>query len=127
MSLPAQIAVSFDFSSGATFGYPFTIGDAKYGIIGVSTFGASDVPLPTVDLTPDVRSISIKRGRNIMADTYEAGTATIRVVDPLSYFNPQNTSSPYFGYLTPLRKIRVSAWTDVSPVSICLRLAGQFI
>lgn len=109
MSLPAQIAVSFDFSSGATFGVGFTLGDAKYGLIGIGTFGASDVPLPTVDLTPDVRSISIKRGRNIMSDTYEAGTATIRVVDPLSYFSPQNPNSPYFGYLTPLRKIRVSA------------------
>jgi hypothetical protein len=44
-----------------------------------------------------------------MRDTYEAGTATVRVLDPLSYFNPQNTSSPYFGYLTPLRKLRVAA------------------
>jgi hypothetical protein len=33
------------------------------------------------------------------------------VLDPDSYFNPQNTSSPYFGYLTPLRKIRVAATT----------------
>ncbi len=30
MSLPATISVSFDFSQGATFGYPFTIGDAKW-------------------------------------------------------------------------------------------------
>ena len=44
-----------------------------------------------------------------MRDTYEAGTATIRVLDPLSYFNPQNTLSPYYGFLTPLRKLRVSA------------------
>ncbi len=34
MTLPAQIAVSFDFTSGATFGYPFTIGDEKYGVLG---------------------------------------------------------------------------------------------
>ena len=58
MSLPAQIAVSFDFNSGATFGYPFTIGDAKYGIIGVSQFAASDVPNPVVDLTPNVIRIT---------------------------------------------------------------------
>jgi hypothetical protein len=51
------------------------------------------------------------RGRNIMRDTYEAGTATVRVLDPNSYFNPQNTSSPYYGYLTPLRKLRISATT----------------
>jgi hypothetical protein len=46
-----------------------------------------------------------------MRDTYEAGNCTVRVLDPDSYFNPQNVSSPYFGYLTPLRKIRVAATT----------------
>ena len=109
MSLPAQISVSFDFTSGATFGYPFTIGDAKYGVLGTGTLASSTTPEPTVDLTPDVRQISIRRGRNIMRDTYEAGTCVVRVLDPLSYFNPQNTSSPYYGFLTPLRKLRVSA------------------
>lgn len=109
MTLPAQISVSFDFTSGATFGYPFTIGDAKYGVLGTGTLAATTTPEPTVDLTPDVYSISIKRGRNIMRDTYESGTCTVRVLDPLSYFNPQNAASPYFGFLTPLRKLRVSA------------------
>jgi len=109
VSLPAQISVSFDFSSGATFGYPFTIGDVKYGVLGTGTLASSSVPEPIVDLTDNVYQISIKRGRNIMRDTYEAGTCIVRVLDPLSYFNPQNTASPYYGYLTPLRKLRVSA------------------
>jgi len=108
MTLPAQISVSFDFSSGATFGYPFTIGDVKYGVLGTGTLASSTTPEPTVDLTPDVRQIRINRGRNIMRDTYEAGNCTVRVLDPLSYFNPQNASSPYFGLLSPLRKLRVS-------------------
>ena len=111
MALPAQIAVSFDFSSGATFGYPFTIGDAKNGIIGVSQLASSTIPDPIVDLTPNVRQITITRGRNVIRDQYEAGSCVVRVLDPDSYFNPQNTSSPYYGYLTPLRKIRVSATT----------------
>ncbi len=111
MTLPATISVSFDFSQGATFGYPFTIGDAKYGVIGVSTFAASEVPEPVVDLSDVTRSIKISRGRNIMRDTYESGNCTVRVLDPNSYFNPQNAASPYFGYLTPLRKIRVAATT----------------
>jgi len=108
VTLPAQISVSFDFTSGATFGYPFTIGDVKYGKLGTGTLASTTTPEPTVDLTPDVRQITIRRGRNIMRDTYEAGTCIVRVIDPNSYFNPQNTSSPYYGYLTPLRKLRVS-------------------
>ena len=109
MSLPAQISVQFDFSSGATFGIPLILDDPTYGLLGTAILGSSEVPEPIVDLTPDVRQISIRRGRNIMRDTYESGTCTVRVLDPLSYFNPQNTASPYYGYLTPLRKLRVSA------------------
>jgi len=112
MALPAAISVSFDFSAGATFGYNgFVIGDSKYGILGTNTLGTSSLPEPVIDLTPNVYHISITRGRNIQRDTYEVGTAVIRVLDPLSYFNPQNTASPYYGYLAPLRKIRVSATT----------------
>ena len=111
MSLPAEISVSFDFSSGATFGYPFTIGDAKYGVLGTGTLGSSTVPVPIVDLTPNVRNITINRGRDIQADQYIAGTAVVRITDPDSYFNPQNTASPYYGYLVPLRKVRIAATT----------------
>jgi hypothetical protein len=115
MALPAQIAVSFDFSNGATFGYNgFIIGDPKYGILGTNTLGTSSLPEPTVDLTPNVYEISITRGRNIQRDQYEAGQCTVRVLDPLSYFNPQNTASPYYGYLVPLRKLRVSATTSTT-------------
>jgi len=112
MALPAQIAVSFDYSNGATFGYQgFVIGDPKYGILGTNTLGDSTLPEPIIDLTPNVYQITINRGRNLQRDTYEAGTCTIRVLDPLSYFSPQNPNSPYYGYLAPLRKIRVSATT----------------
>jgi hypothetical protein len=112
MTLPATISVSFDFSQGATFGFNgFIIGDAINGVIGTSQFAASAVQEPVVDLSSVTRQITIRRGRNIMRDTYEAGSCTVRVLDPDSNFNPQNTSSPYFGYLTPLRKIRVAATT----------------
>jgi len=108
MTLPVNVNVSFDFSSGPLFGYPFIIGDINFGRLGFDTLGSSSNPEPIVDLSPNVYSINIKRGRNIMRDQYEAGTATVKVLDPLSYFNPQNTSSPYYGYLTPLRKLRIS-------------------
>jgi len=111
MALPAEISVSFDFSSGATFGVPFTIGDEKYGLLGVGALADNTVPIPTVDLTPNVRSIKIERGRNIQSDTYIAGTAVIRVYDATGAWNPQNPSSPYYPYLVPLRKIRISATT----------------
>jgi hypothetical protein len=114
MTLPASISVSFDFSQGATFGLGFVIGDSVNGIIGTSQFGDSPVATPTIDLSSQTRKITIKRGRNIMRDTYEAGTCTVRVIDQDGSFNPQNSASPYFGYLTPLRKIRVAATTSTT-------------
>jgi hypothetical protein len=111
MTLPAKISVSFDFSSGATFGLGFVLGDSVNGILGTSRFGDSPVATPTIDLSSQTRQIKISRGRNIMRDTYEAGNCTVRVIDQDGSFNPQNPASPYFGYLTPLRKIRVAATT----------------
>tara|TARA_R110000822_G_scaffold267099_3_gene390725 strand:+ start:2513 stop:3763 length:1251 start_codon:yes stop_codon:yes gene_type:complete len=109
MTLPAQILVTFDFTSGATFGYGFTLDDDKYGLLNTGTLSANSTPEPTVDLTPNVRSINIRRGRNIMRDTYEAGTCTVRVYDSDGSWNPQNVNSIYYPFLTPLRKLRVSA------------------
>ena len=114
MTLPATISVSFDFSSGATFGLGFVLGDSVNGILGTSRFGDSPVATPTIDLSSQTRQIKISRGRNIMRDTYEAGNCTVRVIDQDGSFNPQNPASPYFGYLTPLRKIRVAATTPTA-------------
>jgi hypothetical protein len=111
MTLPATISVSFDFSQGATFGYGFVIGDAINGVLGTSILGDSPVASPTVDLSSQTRQIKISRGRNLMRDTYEAGNCTVRVIDQNGDFNPQNPASPYFGFLTPLRKVRVAATT----------------
>jgi hypothetical protein len=109
MTLPAQLNVSLNFNSGATFGNPFTIGDPINGRLGFGILGDGTAPALVIDVTDVTRSINIKRGRNILRDTYEAGTATVRIFDPTGRFNPQNTSSDLFGQLTPLRKLRISA------------------
>ena len=109
MTLPATLNVSLNFSSGATFGIPFTIGDPVHGVLGVGTLSDAGAPALIIDVTDVTRNINIKRGRNILQDTYEAGSATVRIYDPTGRFNPQNTSSDLFGQLTPLRKLRISA------------------
>jgi hypothetical protein len=109
MALPAQLNVSLNFNSGATFGNPFTIGDPVNGRLGYGILGDGSAPALVIDVTDITRSINIKRGRNILRDTYEAGSATVRVYDQDGRFNPQNTSSDLYGQLTPLRKLRISA------------------
>jgi hypothetical protein len=109
MALPATVYVSLNFSSGATFSNPFTIDDPVNGVLGVGILSDATAPALIVDLTPQTRRISIRRGRNILRDTYEAGTCIVRIYDPNGDFNPQSVTSPYYGKLTPLRKLRISA------------------
>jgi hypothetical protein len=109
VTLPATLNVSLNFSSGATFSNPFTLGDPVHGVLGVGILSDSSTPALVVDVTDVTRSISIKRGRDILLDTYQAGSATVRIYDQDGRFNPQNTSSDLYGQLTPLRKLRISA------------------
>jgi hypothetical protein len=109
MALPANLNVSLNFSSGATFGNPFTIGDPVNGRLGYGILSDSTAPAFVIDVTSVTKSINIRRGRNILRDTYEAGSATVKIYDQDGRFNPQNTSSDLYGQLTPLRKLRISA------------------
>lgn len=109
MTLPATIDVSLNFSSGATFGIAFTLDDPANGILDTNILSDATAPALVVNLTNQTRRISIRRGRNVARDIYEAGTCIVRIYDPNGDFNPQNVLSPYYGQLTPLRKLRISA------------------
>ena len=104
MALPATIVVKINLSGGASFGNPFILGTSQLGFAEL----ASSIPV-IVDVSTSTLNISTRRGRNLLQDNYESGQATIRVVDPNGDWNPQNTSSPYYGLLQPLRKIQASA------------------
>jgi hypothetical protein len=68
----------------------------------------------TVDLSATTTQTQINRGRNIIQDLYDVGTASFRVIDPDGKWNPQNTSSPYYGKVTPLRRVSISGtWLTV--------------
>ena len=112
MTYPITVEVIVDFSDGATFGYPFTIGDPANGILGTSTLGSSSSSSLTVDVSDQVGRISIKTGYNLLQDQFEAGQATIKLYDENGDWNPDNTLSPYTGKLLPNRKVRVSATYD---------------
>ena len=104
MALPATLVVKINLSGGASFGPPLILGTGKLG----ETELVASLPV-IVDVSATTTNISTRRQRNLLQDNYEAGQATIRVTDELGYWNPQNTSSPYYGLLQPLRKIQASA------------------
>jgi hypothetical protein len=103
MTVPVINAV-INFSTGPSFAQAFIIGE---GILGTNVLADSAAVI--VDVSDVVDSVSIKRGRNAQADEFQTGTMTLRIVDQLGSFNPQNPSSPYFGLLDPMRKVSISA------------------
>jgi hypothetical protein len=107
MSRPT-LGIEIDFSNGPNFGYPLLLDDINFGILDEGILG--NAPADVVDITNMAMRVSTRRGRNRILSNFEAGTATVVLNDPNSDFNPQNTSSPYYGKLLPLRKIRI--WAD---------------
>ena len=103
MPLPA-IKVTVNFSTGASFGQAFLIGS---GVFGQDVLADSSALI--VDVTSQVQSVNTVRGRNLLTEQFQTGTATVVLADQLGYWNPQNSSSPYYGQLLPLRKIQIAA------------------
>jgi hypothetical protein len=124
MTLPT-LQVEIDFSNGPSFAYPIILDNASYGILGVNTLG--DVPADIVNISDMVMKVSTRRGRNRILANFEAGTATVVLNDPNSDFNPFNTSSPYFGKLLPLRKIRIFAVTPLDGEDVEVTLFAGYI
>jgi len=98
------LVVTFDFSSGAVFNYPFIIGE---GVLGVNVL--ADAAALVVDVSDQVNRVTIRRGYNLLQEQFQAGTATVRLLDQNGDWNSTNVSSPYYGLLVPLRKVRISA------------------
>jgi hypothetical protein len=103
MTIPVINAV-INFGTGPSTAQAFIIGE---GIFGTNVLADSAALI--VDVSNVVDSISTKRGRSATADEFQTGTLTLRIVDQNGDFNPQNPSSPYFGFLTPMRKVSISA------------------
>lgn len=102
-----HLGVSIDFANGPAFGNPLILDDPSTPL-GVGIL--ADAPADVVDVSDIALRVSIRRGRNRVLNSFEAGTATVVLEDENGDYNPQNTSSPYYGKLLPLRKIRI--WAD---------------
>ena len=104
MSRPV-INVIINFSTGAQFGNPFILDQSKLGSLDI----LSDATALVVDVSDLVDTISTNRGRQLSAEQFNTGTASVRILDQTAAFNPQNPSSPYYSYLNPMRKIAITA------------------
>jgi hypothetical protein len=103
MTVPTINAV-INFSTGPSFAQAMILDE---GILGTNILADSTAII--VDVSDVVDSVTTKRGRSATADEFQTGTLNLRIVDQNGDFNPQNPASPYYGYLTPMRKVSISA------------------
>ena len=103
MTLPVINAV-INFSTGPSFAQAMIL---DTGILDTNVLADSAAVI--VDVSNVVDTIQTNRGRNPQADQFQTGTLTMRIVDQNGDFNPQNSSSPYFGLLDPMRKVQITA------------------
>ena len=69
----------------------------------------SDATAVIVDVSSQVNYVRTNRGRNAIADQFQTGTLTLRIVDQNGDFNPTNSAGPYYTLLTPMKKVQITA------------------
>jgi hypothetical protein len=81
-----------------------------------TTAGSGTVPLNSTlasitwtDVSSDVRSCSIKRGRSSELDSFTTGSCQITFANADRKYDPEYASGTYYGKLTPGRPIRIRA------------------
>ena len=116
----AGLLVQINFNDG--FQIPFTLDDGRYGRLDTGTLEDS---APVIDYTARTTNINIRRGRDVLQDGYNAGQATIRILDPDGDFNPQNIDSPIYGHVTTGKKLRISH-NGIKPTGGILRARYMF-
>ena len=103
MTVPVINAVT-NFSTGPSFAQAMILGT---GILDTNIL--ADSASLVVDVSNQINRIETNRGRTALSDQFQTGSLTLRIIDQNGDFNPQNTSSPYFTYLTPMKKVQISA------------------
>ena len=103
MAVPTINAI-INFSTGPSIAQAMQI---DIGQIGVNVFADSVAVI--VDVSNQVDLVQTRRGRNALADEFQTGQLTLRIVDQNGDFNPTNPSSPYAGLITPMKKVQITA------------------
>jgi len=103
MAVPTINAI-INFSTGPAIAQAMQI---DIGQLGVNVL--ADNVAVIVDVSNQVDLVQTRRGRNALADEFQTGQLTLRIVDQNGDFNPQNTASPYYELLTPMKKVQITA------------------
>jgi hypothetical protein len=99
----------------------FTLDDAVKGLLDNTTY-VLDGTSEFASIMDSTTTITVKRGRRDIGDTFSAGTMTFTIQDVDGIFNPFDENSPYYDTaqskpgLAPMREVRLTRYssTDVA-------------
>ena len=103
MTVPTVNAV-INFSTGPSFAQAMIL---DTGLLDTNVL--ADATAVIVDVSDQINYIQTNRGRNALADQFQTGTLTLRIVDQNGDFNPTNSAGPYYTLLTPMKKVQITA------------------
>jgi len=112
MPVPTVNAV-INFSTGPSFAQAMIL---DTGLLDVNVL--ADATAVIVDVSNQINYIQTARGRNALADQFQTGTLTLRIIDQNGDFNPTNASGPYYTLLTPMKKVQITATYGANTYSI---------
>ena len=87
----------------------FTLDDVIRGILDTGQLGGA---VTLTDVTSDVQSITVNRGRSKGLESFFTGSCTVRLLNNARKYENTNTSSPYSPGIEPMILIHVDATTD---------------
>jgi len=93
-----------NFSTGPAFAQAMILDS---GLLDVNVLADSAAII--VDVSDQINFIQTTRGRNPLYDQFQTGQLTLRIVDQNGDFNPTNPLSPYSPFLTPMKKVQITA------------------
>ena len=108
MPYPITIQTLIDFGNSPTFPTGtnvMTLNDATKGRLDYNYLGSGSSNI--VDVSNQVTLIDISGGYQLQQDQFQINKGTVRIYDPNGWWNPQNISSPYYGFLSPNKKINI--------------------
>jgi hypothetical protein len=105
MTLPCTPTVEIRLGTGAGFGDVLVLGDPEDGILGTNVLGTNVIQVANISSL--VTRISIRRGRDRMFEQYSPGQAVVQFQDFTGDWNPDNSSSPYYGQILPMRQVKI--------------------
>ena len=103
MTVPV-INATINFSTGPSTAQAMQL---DIGVLGTNVL--ADAVAIIVDVSDRINFIQTNVGRNPLFDQFQTGRLTLRIVDQNGDFNPSNVTGPYYGLLTPMKKVSISA------------------